>query len=875
MGKEKSEGIRLAMSAMLMLTLCLPGQSAEAVEPGISSSQPTQLIDENQSSISDSGDNVTGDELDESAAIPSEELSDENTEGSMPPIAELVGNGDPMEQKPESGVEFQRNLSTSSALAEVPSLAAISSVLNNDMVCDIYGGSSVGGARLQLYSENASSAQRFRIEEMGDGYYTIVNVGSGKVLDVSNGSTLPGTPVQQWGSNGTDAQKWKFLDAGDGACYLVSKLGDNLVLDIPGAWGQHGAGLQVYTANGSDAQRFTLKGISPVVEEGTYTIGSGVGSTVLDVPGASNLSGIGIQTYEQNATAAQSFSLAYDESTGYYTIRTFSGKLLDVEGASGENGARVQQYDNNGTRAQKWAIERCDNGFVLRSACGGAALDVAGASDASGARVQVYEVNGTIAQIWKFNKSKSTLASGLYGLFSSINVSFALDVANGSNADGANVQLYSSNNTWAQKWTVQVGDDGYCVIYSLQSGKVLDVCGAGIAPGTNVQQYTYNGSDAQFWEPVYYGGSGYGFRSKCNGLFLDVDGGNAANGTNVQVWQGNDTPAQRFNMSAADRSSSIAEGSYSIMSISSGMPFDVTGASKDNGVALQLHASNGTYAQKFQILSSGFGIYNLVNIHSSKYVDVDTNTKSRIQQWDKNGDSNQQWAFFPVDANRKAYYIKSIFTGQFLTYSSQEGLAFSDYVGTVDQQFSLERTTAFKVYLDAGHGYNSNGDGSIDAGACSLWYRECDLTSDLVSRIAAELDSRGIEYYVGYGEAYWDRHQNAVEMGCTTFLSIHFNAGGGTGVESYIHSYNASSGSPTYQSIIHPYMVAGTTLVNRGMKSAALAVCGGRLPSTLLEIAFIDNAVDMATYESRKNDVARFLAAGLEQASHNSTCSWN
>lgn len=786
-----------------------------------------------------------------------------------------VSRGLPADSEDDSDVVLAQSMERA-AYAKVPAVASIASTLKGSRVMDVPAASSANGAAMQLYDNNTTAAQRFKLRALGGGYYSIINVNSGKALDVRNGVARKGAPVQQFAANGTDAQAWKFVATGDadGSYYIVSKLKSSLVLDVSGANAANGSKLQVYTLNKTAAQKFVLKTYAQTVSSGTYTLQSGAAKTVLDIAGASWSNGANAQMYKGNGTSAQDFAVTYDGSTGYYTIGTFAtGKVLDVASAGAYPGANVQQYAANGTSAQKWTIEKSKgSGYVVRSACSGLALDVAGASTANGANVQVYAENGSAAQAWTFGNPATVSLEGLFTFRAAANNDYAIDIASASNANCANVQLYRSNGTWAQRFEVEMVGS-YCVIRSLQSGKVLDAAAAGTANGTNVQQYEYNGSDAQLWRVVQYDGSTYGFQSKCNGLYLDVSSGKMENGTNIQVWSGNGTQSQRFVLKKTDRSTSVTEGSYVLRSVADGTAIDMLGAGTSNGTKAQLYAANGTYAQKFKVLSAGSGSYCFANVHSSKYLDVDTSTNSIVQQWDRSGGANQKWTFSGVSGSTGAYCVKSVSTGLYLT-NDNGSLRLAKYTGTASQQFRLEHTDAFKVYLDAGHGWNSNGGGGLDVGAVSLGYRECDLTSDLVSRIASQLDRLGIEYYIGSGKAYWDRHQDAINMGCSTFLSIHFNSGGGWGTESYIHSYNAARGSATYQSIMHPYLIQGTGLKDRGRKAEAFAVCGGKLPSMLCEIAFIDSASDMNTYQSRKDVVAAKLAQGLKQASGNAACGW-
>lgn len=83
-------------------------------------------------------------------------------------------------------------------------------------------------------------------------------------------------------------------------------------------------------------------------------------------------------------------------------------------------------------------------------------------------------------------------------------------------------------------------------------------------------------------------------------------------------------------------------------------------------------------------------------------------------------------------------------------------------------------------------------------------------------------------------------------------------------MESYIHSYNASRFSAAWQGMIHPRLVEGVGLADRGQRKAELAVVGGgRIPSVLLEVAYINNASDMAQYQTRKHVVAHKIAEGM------------
>ena len=172
----------------------------------------------------------------------------------------------------------------------------------------------------------------------------------------------------------------------------------------------------------------------------------------------------------------------------------------------------------------------------------------------------------------------------------------------------------------------------------------------------------------------------------------------------------------------------------------------------------------------------------------------------------------------------------------------------------------------FKVYIDAGHGQNSSNNGFFDPGACSNGRREVDYTQDAAENLASALRDRGVAVYVNKSGWYKLRHAQAVALGCDMLISIHFNSGGngrGSGSESYIHSFLASWKSVDLQNRVHPALIRGMGLSDRGKHREQLAVVGGELPACLLEVGFIDNDSDISRYNAQKRNLANSLADSL------------
>jgi glucosylceramidase len=115
---------------------------------------------------------------------------------------------------------------------------------------------------------------------------------------------------------------------------------------------------------------------------------------------------------------------------------------------------------------------------------GGKCVDVAGGSNANGAAVQLYDCNGSTAQQWTVGTDGSIRALGK-----------CLDVTSASTADGAKIQLWDCNGSGAQRWTVSASRD----ITNVGANKCLDATGNTSANGTRLQIWACTGAANQKW----------------------------------------------------------------------------------------------------------------------------------------------------------------------------------------------------------------------------------------------------------------------------------------------------------------------------------------------------------------------------------------
>lgn len=155
-----------------------------------------------------------------------------------------------------------------------------------------------------------------------------------------------------------------------------------------------------------------------------------------------------------------------------------------------------------------------------------------------------------------------------------------------------------------------------------------------------------------------------------------------------------------------------------------------------------------------------------------------------------------------------------------------------------------------KICLDPGH--NASG---ADTGAEGYGLREQELTLDVARRLWPLLEYNGFgvvmtregDYVNGphgtVNESLQTRCDIANAAGVALFVSIHINAGGGTGAEVYIAAAGGQAEVAAHK--VLPYLVQAGNWMNRGVKTENLYVLRNTsMPAILTESGFIDTESD-------------------------------
>ena len=136
----------------------------------------------------------------------------------------------------------------------------------------------------------------------------------------------------------------------------------------------------------------------------------------------------------------------------------------------------------------------------------------------------------------------NNIEEGYYRIHSKLNYNFVFDILDGSLEAGANLQLYESNNTNAQKFRIKKRADGTYKILNAVSGMALDVQGAVLENGTNIQTWGDTDNVAQKWTFSKKDTNIYAINLANTRFVIDLKDANVTNGSNIQIWEFSNSP---------------------------------------------------------------------------------------------------------------------------------------------------------------------------------------------------------------------------------------------------------------------------------------------------------------------------------------------
>lgn len=228
--------------------------------------------------------------------------------------------------------------------------------------------------------------------------------------------------------------------------------------------------------------------------------------------------GQNVQIYPKAGTVggggsdSQRFNISYRENETAQIASYIVGKCLDIPGGTiSSEGMNIQIWTDNDTRAQEWTIEAANEQITIDNVSYPAyyicltvdpryRMTYNESSFNLGIRdwTSSSETSRREYYLWVFVPIPKFQSGGLYEIVPKGATNMRLDVSGGETTNGANVQIWTKNNTNAQKFVISDTGDGWH-IRNIASGKYVDVNGASFAPGTNVQSWEENNTRAQLW----------------------------------------------------------------------------------------------------------------------------------------------------------------------------------------------------------------------------------------------------------------------------------------------------------------------------------------------------------------------------------------
>ena len=319
-----------------------------------------------------------------------------------------------------------------------------------------------------------------------------------------------------------------------------------------------------------------------------------------------------------------------------------------------------------------------------------------------------------------FKLKEISVEKGWYSICSAVDQGLCLDVDGFSNSDGANIQLYTLKQNFAQRFLIIPKENGWYNIQNVSSEKML---GYESEQSKKVSQYTAKNEKNQEFKFYEDEQGRIIIRANCeDGKVLDIYAASIKKGTKLQLYRYNASNAQKFVLkkwNMLGENVNVEDGVYRIFPAKApSVSLDLYGGSSENKANIQLYTRNDSEAQEWKIRKSG-SWYKIVNVKSGKVLDVaggSENPRANLQQYTDSNNVNQEFRFYKSTDNQ--FYIVSklgtvidCFDGK---YTNRNNVWMYNWNGSDAQRWGLEKIivpSGSEKKLDEGYysiGYSPN-----------------------------------------------------------------------------------------------------------------------------------------------------------------------
>ena len=178
-----------------------------------------------------------------------------------------------------------------------------------------------------------------------------------------------------------------------------------------------------------------------------------------------------------------------------------------------------------------------------------------------------------------------------------------------------------------------------------------------------------------------------------------------------------------------------------------------------------------------------------------------------------------------------------------------------------------------KIFIDAGHNYKG-----ADTGACANGLFEQNVTFLIADELKELLVKSGHSVKMSRNkitDCIGTTLPQSLKLRCNLsnsfsadlFISIHANAGGGYGTETYVYSEKSSALSIAKR--VQSSIVKRLDTADRGIKynSGLYVLSKTKAPAILIETAFIDSKEDALKLKNNTKDFAKAIFEGITENS--------
>lgn len=293
----------------------------------------------------------------------------------------------------------------------------IATLANESMRLDVDGAREGNEVNIKLYNSNGNVAQRFYVNNVGNGYFTL-RTGCNGYVDLKFGQTSNGSNIWQYEKEAANGkcQKFRAIRRNNDAGVFIEPLAKE---GIAVACANNSAAAQtnvvVWARENNNYQkwRFIQTSAAPVpvnVDNGLYSIQPQCApNSELTVLNASKDRSVPVVIYSKNSQNHKQKSHQKWQVTklnnGYYKITAEnSGLALNNHNGSNANGNPITLWDYSGF-CQEFRFLDAGNGYyIIQPKNVNGVLDVSGGGSANNTRIQLFQYNGSAAQKWKLER---------------------------------------------------------------------------------------------------------------------------------------------------------------------------------------------------------------------------------------------------------------------------------------------------------------------------------------------------------------------------------------------------------------------------------------------------------------------------------------